>query len=260
MGGLDISFALAAGAGALSFLSPCVLPLVPAYLCFVAGTSLDQVAGARTGAVMTGAGGGTVGAAAGASGRIAIFAFAFVLGFSTVFVALGATASAVSALLFEHLDVISQVAGAVIVIFGLHYMGLFRIKLLNREARFQIGRGPGGLLGAYAVGLAFAFGWTPCIGPILATILTVAASSDSVGYGVSLLSVYALGLGVPFMAAALAVGPFMRFLSRFRQHLHKVEIGVGALLVGTGLLIFFNRLSDLSYYLIEIFPVLAEIG
>lgn len=266
MVGLDISFALAAGAGALSFLSPCVLPLVPAYLCFVAGTSLDQVAAARGGAVMAGAGGGTVIAEGGRESssaltrRVARYALAFVFGFSTVFVALGATASAVSALLFDHLEVISQVAGAVIVIFGLHYMGLFRIKLLNREVRFQVGKAPGGLLGAYAVGLAFAFGWTPCIGPILATILTIAASTDSVGYGVSLLSVYALGLGIPFMAAALAVGPFMGFLSRFRRHLHKVEVGVGALLVVTGLMIFFNRLSDLSYYLIELFPILAEIG
>ncbi len=265
MEGFDISFALAAGAGALSFLSPCVLPLVPAYLCFIAGTSLDEVAGVRGGAVMAGAGGGVVvadggAAAVGVTRRVAIYALAFVLGFSTVFVSLGATASAVSALLFDHLDVISQVAGVVIVVFGLHYMGLFRIKLLNREARFQVGRVPGGLFGAYAVGLAFAFGWTPCIGPILATILTIAAGTDSVGYGASLLTVYALGLGIPFMAAALAVGPFMGFLSRFRRHLHKVEIGVGALLVATGFMIFFNRLSDLSYYLIEVFPALAEIG
>ena len=267
MAGFDISFALAAGAGALSFLSPCVLPLVPAYLCFVAGTSLEQLAAARGGVVVAGAGGGAViaeggggGAAAGLTRRVAFYALAFVLGFSTVFVALGATASAVSAFLFDYMRELGWVAGAVIVIFGLHYMGLFRIKLLNREARFQVAAVPGGLVGAYAVGLAFAFGWTPCIGPILATILTIAASTDSVGYGASLLTVYALGLGIPFMAAALAVGPFMGFLSRFRRHLHKVEIGVGALLVATGLMIFFNRLSDLSYYLIEIFPVLAEIG
>ncbi len=265
MEGFDISFAHAAGAGALSFLSPCVLPLVPAYLCFVAGTSLDEVAGVRGGAVMAGAGGGVVvadggAAAVGVTRRVAIYALAFVLGFSTVFVSLGATASAVSAFLFDYMRELGWVAGAVIVVFGLHYMGLFRIKLLNREARFQVGRVPGGLFGAYAVGLAFAFGWTPCIGPILVTILTIAAGTDSVGYGVSLLAVYALGLGIPFMAAALAVGPFMGFLSRFRRHLHKVEIGVGALLVATGFMIFFNRLSDLSYYLIEVFPVLAEIG
>ena len=265
MEGFDISFALAAGAGALSFLSPCVLPLVPAYLCFIAGTSLDEVAGVRGGVVMAGAGGGTIVAEGGAASaavtrRVAIYALAFVLGFSTVFVSLGATASAVSAFLFDYMRELGWIAGVVIVVFGLHYMGLFRIKLLNREARFQMSKVPGGLFGAYAVGLAFAFGWTPCIGPILATILTIAAGSDSVGYGVSLLAVYALGLGLPFMAAALAVGPFMGFLSRFRRHLHKVEIGVGALLVATGLLIFFNRLSDLSFYLIEVFPVLGEIG
>ena len=246
MSGLEISYPVAVGAGAISFLSPCVLPLVPAFLCFVAGTSLDQLT--RTDA------------AAATASRVVPPALAFVLGFSTVFVALGATASAINALLLENLVVISQIAGVVIVIFGLHYMGVFRIAFLNREARFHLERVPGGILGAFIVGLAFAFGWTPCIGPILATILAVAASEGSTSFGVSLLAAYALGLGVPFMAAAMAVGPFMRFLTRFRRHLRKVEAGAGALLVITGVMIFTNRLADFSYFLIEAFPALATIG
>jgi len=242
----DISFPAAAGAGALSFLSPCVLPLVPAFLCFVAGASLDELTRDDEARV--------------SAARVVPPTVAFVLGFSSVFVALGASASAINALLLENLTMISQVAGAAIVIFGLHYIGLFRIALLDREARFHVQRVPGGLVGAYVVGVAFAFGWTPCIGPILAAILAVAASEGSTTFGVSLLATYALGLGVPFIAAAMAVGPFMNFLKRFRRHLHKVEMGAGALLVVTGVLIFTNRLADFSYYLLETFPILATIG
>ena len=242
----EISFPAAAGAGALSFLSPCVLPLVPAFLCFVAGASLDELTRDDEARV--------------SAARVVPPTVAFVLGFSTVFVALGASASAINALLLENLTVISQVAGAAIVIFGLHYIGLFRIALLDREARFHVQRVPGGLVGAYVVGVAFAFGWTPCIGPILAAILAVAASEASTTFGVSLLATYALGLGVPFIAAAMAVGPFMNFLKRFRRHLHKVEIGAGGLLVVTGVLMFTNRLADFSYYLLEAFPILATIG
>ena len=242
----EISFAAAAGAGAISFLSPCVLPLVPAFLCFVAGASLDELTRDDQ--------------ARAAAARVVPPTAAFVLGFSAVFVALGASASAINALLLENLAVLSQVAGAAIVIFGLHYIGLFRIALLDREARFHVQRVPGGLIGAFVVGIVFAFGWTPCIGPILAAILAVAASESSTMFGVSLLATYALGLGIPFIAAAMAVGPFMNFLKRFRRHVHKVEIGAGALLVITGVLMFTNRLADFSYYLLEAFPVLATIG
>lgn len=247
MGGLDISYAAAAGAGLISFLSPCVLPLVPAYLCFVAGTTLDRlVDGQQIDKAMT--------------RRVFISALAFVIGFSTVFILMGASASALNRLIVENIDIIGKIAGAVIVVFGLHYMGLLKIPLLYREARINAVERPTNIVGAYVIGLAFAFGWTPCVGPILATILTVAASRDQLGYGVTLLTTYALGLGIPFLLAALAVKPFMAFLQRFKRHLHKVEIVAGSLLVVTGVLIFTNSLGQFSYYLLEIFPWLAKFG
>ena len=247
MGGLDISYAGAAGAGLLSFLSPCVLPLVPAYLCFVAGTTLDRLVVAE-------------GIDPAMSRRVFVSALAFVIGFSTVFIIMGASASALNRLILENIEVIGKVAGAVIVVFGLHYMGLLKIPLLYREARINTVERPTSILGAYVIGLAFAFGWTPCVGPILATILTVAASRDQLGYGVSLLATYALGLGIPFLLAALAVKPFMRFMQRFKRHLHKVEVAAGGLLVVTGILIFTNSLGQFSYYLLEVFPWLANFG
>lgn len=247
MTGLEISFAAALGAGVISFLSPCVLPLVPAYLCFVAGTSLDRVMSEDA-------------ASRQLSRRVALASIAFVLGFATVFVAMGATASALNRLLLEHLDAIAKVAGAVIVLFGLHFMGLLRIPFLYREWRVETGAKPTTMIGAYVVGLAFAFGWTPCVGPILATILTVAASKDSLGFGVSLLATYALGLGVPFVAAAIAIKPFMAFLARFRQHVRKVEFAAGGLLAVSGGLIFTNSLSQFGFYLLEWFPALGRIG
>ena len=173
---------------------------------------------------------------------------------------MGASASAINRLIVEYVDVVAKVAGAVIVLFGLHFMGLLRISLLHREIRFNPGASPAGPVGAYVVGLAFAFGWTPCVGPVLATILTIAASRDSLGYGVSLLAVYALGLGIPFMIAALCLGPFMNFLRRFRRHVRKVEIATGALLATTGVLVFTDALSTFGFYLLEVFPALGEIG
>ncbi len=195
----------------------------------------------------------------GLSRRVVISSLAFVLGFSTVFVALGATASAVSQFISDYMYILSKVAGAVIVVFGLHFMGLFRIAFLYREARFNPQKTPAGLVGAYVLGLAFAFGWTPCVGPILASILAIAASSDSVGYGVALLSVYAAGLGIPFLLAAFAVRPFMGFLTRFRRHLGKVEFVVGALLVLAGVLIFTDLLAQVSFWILEAFPSLGSI-
>ncbi len=247
MSGLDISYAGAAGAGLISFLSPCVLPLVPAYLSYMAGTSLDRMLERdETRAALT--------------RRVFVSALAFVIGFSTIFIAMGASASALNRLIVENIDIIAKIAGSIIVLFGLHYMGLLKIPLLYREARFRTGDNSSGLVGAYVLGLAFAFGWTPCIGPILATILTVAASRDDLGYGISLLATYALGLGIPFLLAALAVNPFMRFMQRFARHLRKVEIAAGALLVLTGILIFTSSLGQFSYFLLDLFPWLATIG
>ena len=246
MNGIEISYAAAAGAGLLSFLSPCVLPLVPAYLCFIAGTSLEQLT--------------ADGVPADLGRRVFFAALAFVLGFASVFIVMGASASAINQLVFSHIDVISKVAGVVIFIFGLHFTGLVKIPLLYREVRFNPEEKPAGLFGAYAIGLAFAFGWTPCIGPVLATILTIAASRDDLGFGVSLLSTYAAGLGLPFLLAALGMKPFMRFMFRFRRHVHKVEIVAGVLMMGTGLLIFTGALNTLGFYLLEAFPFLASIG
>ncbi len=246
MGGFDISYLAAAGGGLISFLSPCVLPLVPAYLCFLAGVSLEELTGKE--------------AARPVMPRALLAALAFVLGFTTVFVTMGASASAVSGLVMQHMGVIGKVAGVVIIVLGLHYVGLFRIALLDRELRFNPRRIWGGWIGAYVIGLAFAFGWTPCIGPILATILTIAASRESLGFGTSLLTVYSLGLGIPFLLAALAVKPFLKFVGRFRAHLHKVEMGAGALLVVTGVMIFTNSLQSMGFYLLEMFPALGNIG
>ena len=243
----NITYLGAFGAGLLSFVAPCVLPLIPAYLCFLGGASLDELT----------AEGGVDKAV---QRRVFTSAVAFVLGFSTVFIILGATATTVSQLLAENIGILSKIAGVIIVVFGLHYMGLFRIGFLNFEKRFHLENKPSGLLGSYILGLAFAFGWTPCVGPVLATILMVAASGDDVMYGVSLLSVYAAGIGLPFLAAAFAVKPFMTFLGKFRKHMHKVEMAIGGLLVLTGIAIFTGSLAEVSNWIYETFPGIAEIG
>ncbi|NQV46611.1 MAG: cytochrome c biogenesis protein CcdA, partial [Rhodospirillaceae bacterium] len=173
---------------------------------------------------------------------------------------MGASASALSQTMTRHMDTLSKIAGVVIVLFGFHYMGLFRIGFLNFEKRFHIENKPSGIVGSYFLGLAFAFGWTPCVGPILATILMVAAGGDSIWYGASLLSVYAAGIGIPFMIAAFAVRPFMGFMAKFRTHLHKVEITIGVLLVITGVAIFTGKLADASQWLLETFPVFTQVG
>ena len=244
---LDVSVGAALFAGALSFLSPCVLPLVPPYLCFITGASLDQLT--------DGSGQTRI-----QRQRTLLAAFMFVLGFSTVFILLGASASYAGQLLRSHLPLLSQIAGAFIILMGLHFLGVFRLAFLNREARYHSETRPAGLLGAYAVGLAFAFGWTPCIGPILAMILTLAASEQDLARGAGLLAVYSAGLGIPFMLAAAGVGTVLGFLSRFRKHLHRVEQAMGVLLIVTGILFLTGAIQEFSYWLIEQFPVLGEIG
>src|SRR3954465_5478012 len=203
----DVTLPAAALAGVLSFLSPCVLPLVPPYLTFIAGTTLEELADEGV---------------KGARRDVAMAAILFVAGFSTVFVALGATASLFGQIIRAHLDVLSLLAGVAIIAMGLHFLGVFRFAFLYREKRVQVEK-PVGVWGAYLMGLAFAFGWTPCIGPILAAILAVAGSEDTVTRGMVLLGAYSAGLGLPFLLAALAIEPFMAFLTRFRRHLGKVE-------------------------------------
>lgn len=241
----DVTYLAAVVAGLVSFLSPCVLPLVPPYLVFLAGTSLERFADQEPEPRVKRE---TVAAAA-----------LFVLGFSTVFVALGASASAIGSLIRAYSSPLATVAGIVIIIMGLHFLGVTRIALLHRQKRLEVVK-PVGLWGAYIMGLAFAFGWTPCIGPILAAILAVAASEQTVTKGASLLAVYSLGLGIPFVIAAFAIEPFAAFLSRFRNYLHRVEQIMGALLILTGIAFLTGSINQMSVWLLETFPVLGKIG
>jgi len=241
---VEISFVAALAGGLISFLSPCVLPLVPPYLSFLAGTTLDELQagddwGVRRRAVLT--------------------SLLFVAGFSTVFVILGATASALGQVVRQYLDVLGTVAGLAIIVMGLHFLGLFRIGLLYREARVQVSRSVD-VWGAYVMGLAFAFGWTPCIGPILAAILAVAGSEASVWKGAALLGVYSAGLGIPFILAAFAMRPFVALLKRMRSRFLHVERVMGALLVLTGVAFLTGWITNMSFWLLETFPALGRLG
>ncbi|MEQ9246439.1 MAG: cytochrome c biogenesis CcdA family protein [Nitratireductor sp.] len=250
---IDVGYLSAAGAGALSFLSPCVLPLVPPYLCYMAGVSVEQ---------FQGEGADGTGASSGGSTRFALFAasVSFVLGFTTVFVLLGAGASTIGAVLRAWQQELAILAGIVIIIMGLNFLGVVRIPFLSREARFQAGAKPATRLGAYVMGLAFAFGWTPCIGPVLGPILTLAGGRETVGDGALLLAVYSLGLGVPFLLAALFSGSFMRFLARFRMQLGRVEKVMGGLLVLAGVLFLTGGMQSMAFWLLETFPALGKLG
>ena len=244
---LDVTYMGVFVAGILSFLSPCVLPLVPPYLCYIGGQSIED---------MTADGGVNPQMLR----RIFLSALLFVFGFSTVFITLGATASVIGEWLADNLGILTQVAGVIIVVLGLHFIGILRIPLLYREARFETSGRPAGLVGAYVVGLAFAFGWTPCVGPVLAAILMVAGSEPSVTYGSSLLAVYSLGLGIPFLLAAVAMKPFMDFMSRFRKHMKTTERVIGGLLVLTGILFLTGSMTDMAFWILETFPTLGRIG
>ncbi|MHB2168794.1 cytochrome c biogenesis CcdA family protein [Alsobacter sp. R-9] len=240
----DVTLTAAVFAGILSFLSPCVLPLVPPYLCFLAGTTIEEFAD---------------GGVKRARRDVLIAAALFVLGFSTVFVMLGATASVLGQLIRQYMDTLSLLAGVAIVLMGLHFLGIFRMRFLYREARVQVEK-PVGMWGAYVMGLAFAFGWTPCIGPILATILAVAGSEDTVARGAILLSAYSAGLGIPFLLAALALEPFTGFMRRFRKRMGLVEKTMGALLVMTGVAFLTGSFTTMSFWLLETFPALGRLG
>jgi len=235
----DVSLIAAFFAGILSFVSPCVLPLVPGYLSFVSGVSLDKL---KDGA-----------APQGAVRRVFLASLAFVLGFSVVFVALGATASTLGRLLFERLSILEKIAGVLLILFGLHTMGLLRISYFYKEARLDT-RKPVGLLGAFVVGLAFAFGWTPCIGPILGSILALAAEDGTVKRGMLLLAVYSLGLGVPFLATSLAVDRFFDAFKRIRRYYKAIEVVAGVMMIVIGVLIFTDRFSIITRALTPYLP------
>jgi cytochrome c-type biogenesis protein len=241
----DVTYLAALVAGLVSFLSPCVLPLVPPYLVFLAGTSLERFADKEPEPRVK---------------RDTVFAsLLFVLGFSTVFVALGASASVIGSLIRAYSGPLATIAGVVIIIMGLHFLGVTKIGLMHREKRMQVTK-PVGLWGAYVIGLAFAFGWTPCIGPILAAILALAGTEDTVARGAALLAVYSAGLGIPFIVAALAMAPFLRFMKGFRAHFGKVERVVGVLLVATGIAFMTGGVQRASYWLLDAFPGLANLG
>ena len=240
---MNVTFVAALLAGMLSFLSPCVLPLVPPYLVYLTGTSLERLAGAEPEPRVR--------------RETITAAILFVLGFSTVFVALGASASAIGGVLRIYAGPLSILAGVGIMVMGLHFLGLTPIAWLMREKRLEMAK-PVGLWGAYLMGFAFALGWTPCIGPILAAILAVAASEATLAKGAGLLAVYSLGLGVPFLIAALAIEPFAAFLARFRSHLGLVEKAMGGLLVLTGIAFLTGTVSEMSYWLLQTFPALGE--
>ena len=219
-------------AGLASFLSPCVLPLVPGYISFISGLSLEELSkGEKSSDVMRRAGLGSI---------------FFVLGFSVLFTALGATASSVGQLLSEHLRLISKLAGALIIVFGLHTSGLMPIKWLYYEKRVSAAGVPPSLAGAFLMGLAFACGWTPCIGPILAAILALAATEKTVLRGVILLMVYSAGLGIPFILTGFGVNAFLGFFARYKRYIRIGELAAGGLLVVIGLLVLSDRLTLLN--------------
>ena len=237
--GENVTLIAAFAAGFLSFISPCVLPLIPGYISFVSGATLEDM---REGQ--------------GAARRqVLLRSLAFVVGFSLVFIALGASATAIGRFIFDKQPLLSKIAGALIIVFGLHMMGVFRLGFLDSEKRAQATRKPAGPLGALLVGIAFAFGWTPCIGPILAGILAVAASQETIGQGVLLLAIYSAGLGVPFLLTSFAIGRFFSVAAAIRRHYHAIELTSGGLLVAIGVLIFTGQLTVIVRYLEPYLPV-----
>ncbi|MDA9009002.1 cytochrome c biogenesis protein CcdA [Alphaproteobacteria bacterium] len=243
----EVSFISAFVAGILSFLSPCVLPLVPAFLGYMGGYSLTALAGDQVSGK--------------ARVRVFIAALCFVLGFSIVFIALGLTVTTFGRFIADYLDAMRIIAGALIILMGLHFIGLLRLKFLMKTFSPDLKGEQGGFLGAFLMGLAFAFGWTPCVGPILASILMVAGSqTDSVGQGVALLAVYAAGIGIPFLLVSLLAGPFMAFMSNYGKHIWLVEKIVGVLLIITGILIITNGMGIVAEWLIDVLPNGGRIG
>lgn len=244
---IEITVPTALFAGALSFVTPCVLPLVPPYLCYMAGVSVDDL---RNGNALE----------AQRRYRIVLSALVFVLGFSTVFVLLGAGASTLGSILRRNLDWLGIVAGVAIIAMGLNFLGVLRLGFLSREARIQAPDRPRSLGGAYLMGLAFAFGWTPCLGPVLGAILGLAGTQNTAGEGAFLLAAYSAGLGIPFLLAAIFSSAFLAGVSRLRRHFGLIERATGSLLVVTGVLFLTGSMQSMSFWLLETFPAFQAIG
>jgi len=238
----EVSLIAAFGAGVLSFVSPCVLPIIPGYLSFISGLTFQELTSQSRGAIIK---------------KVTVNTVFFILGFTLIFVLLGATASSAGSLLKSNLNVFNKIAGVLIVIFGLHIIGVYRIPFLNYEKRIHSQSKPLGVLGAFLVGLAFAFGWSPCIGPILAGILLIAANQETVSRGMLLLGVYSLGLGIPFLITGIGFNYFLGISSWIKKHFRIVEIVSGGFLVIVGVLIFFNSFGMLGQLLAKYFPWLT---
>jgi cytochrome c-type biogenesis protein len=236
---LSVSTIVASAAGLFSFLSPCVLPLVPSYLAYIAGVSFSELRDRPSGAV-----------------RLAVMlnAVGFVAGFSLIFVAMGASVTLLGEWLITYRRLLQQIGGALIIVFGLHLLGLLRLPFLMRQAQFSLVNRPGGVLGSMAVGVTFASGWTPCVGPVLGSILTLAGANQTVGQGMMLLGAYSAGLALPFLASAFAFGQFLRFSARFKRFLPFVDRVAGLLLIGVGVLLFMNYMPYLNAYFIALTP------
>jgi cytochrome c-type biogenesis protein len=240
--GLLPALFLALSAGFVSFLSPCVLPIVPPYIAYMSGVTLNDLGeGHRRGRALTTAG-------------------MFVLGLSTVFLLLGFTASVVGTLFLQYQEYFNTVAGILVMIFGAHFLGVYRIGFLDREARLDAGDRGGSAFGAYVLGLAFAFGWTPCIGPQLGAILSLAASEASVARGTTLLAVYAAGLGIPFLLVAAFLPRLTGTMNWMKRNMDRIERIMGLLLWTIGLLMLTGGFSAMSFWLLETFPGLATLG
>jgi cytochrome c-type biogenesis protein len=242
----EVTLLAAFVAGFLSFISPCVLPLIPGYISFISGLTLEEMQGTGGGAVSV--------AVASARSRVLTASLAFVAGFTVIFVAMGATATALGRFLYEQAPILEKIFGSLLIVFGLHMMGVFRIRLLESDKRIHTSNRPAGPLGAFLVGTAFAFAWTPCIGPILGGIIGLASSRESVGEGMQMLAAYSLGLGVPFLLTSLAIDRFFGAAARIRKHYRTIELISGGLLILVGLLVFFDQFTLIAKYLTPYLP------
>ncbi|MFA6457389.1 MAG: cytochrome c biogenesis protein CcdA [Bacteroidota bacterium] len=230
--------------GLLSFISPCVLPIIPGYISFISGHTLDDIQGKDKSAARA----------------VMINSLVFIAGFTLIFVLMGAAATSIGQLLNENLTLISKIAGAIIIVFGLHMIGIFKIGFLNYEKRFHLQEKKLGILGSFTVGAAFAFGWTPCIGPVLAGILAIASQQETVLQGIILLFVYSLGLGIPFFLTAVSINKFFNVFNRIKKHFHTIEVVGGVMLIAVGVLMMTNYLTIIASVLAKWFPFLNELS